>query len=1435
MAFVGLCGRYNPKPCRLVWASSFPNKVGSYPSQLLPSKRTVWWANAEAYFSFSPPVISPGDSFGLPFIGGLTALGLGVAQFDTWFTHSHYIICFAQTVNRLNLEYTLTAEDFLTFVDFAKIEEDRKAGKTIDEAFLQDRTDGTILLDFGTNKKLPNEYIFEVIAVADSKDTVSLPNQLRILCPRAVDKSHVPSDPQKPYPQEGERVKFTLEYVGNTGKVKFTVSAKDEKGKDFKELGLIVSKSGGFFPVGRNQFTATITDESGRSSTCSFYVTIKNIKKTDKPYEIIDLSDVAHAEDLLFRDLFELDIPDEKQRFVKVMINRMGLEYRLDNARDRTVQVIDDSAIGDLSTPSYRDGTSKVIEVNVKKTKIDAATNSPRSLQIGDKVYISYVGIVKHYIRQRVDANWSVTAMGLPAPMAFAIPGSVKVASFRFYEWDMAQSKEDEEKGNKPLKLGAWRVVETFNTKPHVIGKTVGESSESDATGYYSGPVGDFGAGGPSGVTSFEYLPAIVTPDLLKQYTLNKLTLPTFSVNFDKSVGGDGYYHLNCGDPGYRNAEWYKRASGEDKYIDGILEHVFFNVHPRTMKKRDLDKWGIHRFMATEVEKDIKAKKPTGLPFMDDPELDDPENFTDPTKNPPKEPIGVLTLGNPTTGARETLNSSNCLFQPILPVSRYGSGNVSVDAATGGGILLGTIGGFGDVIAVFNFGSNIITEKFDKGTRILVERAFTYRQRGSYIAIQGVAGAVGINAITCIQDPSKTFSFAFHVTKDNFITCNDFMSGYLYRGMRSLDYRPDIGVKKAADENIPKPSEFEPLVGPTGMLGDYSGIQPGRLITTSAFIKVERFFFYTTKEASEFPKISADKIKKLEKAAIVKDGDVLTINLASGYYCRTEMTYSNTLSSPTPLIFVGRIGGEISVEIDGLSFNAGKGQKIIIDHRWANVDQIDFISTAVPYVKVESITCINIDDEYATDFLEGEETADTTRKENTLVTDRPILFKSDIISVGEDKTSGLFLFFNDAQQGISCVWSRNFGQSWVYHFGIIEKMDGESVRDPFVISHPKENCCFVFYRLLSKLMCKRVDLSLFSDKDSFLIEQTEKIVTVPESSKDPIIEKAGLYTNQGKDLRRRNTSYIVAGDLTDENFLKLLEKRKMKIDRNNERTGTTETTETTLSTQPLTIGGATVFANQDISTPCYSGYRKDNGEMRMFFLGEVDEKAGGGNQLQCHFSTDNGASWFNLWEYQTYQRNRVKVDEKEHTIFIDRTITDLSKVPESRKGTDPKEGSQKYEFGLNIHKTLDENKEVVVNEVFGPYVLYQSKFENVLIFYIIEGCLLCKRVNDAAFSLPFGELKSKIEDTKSEFIDGFLYEGALEDQLDKYITFQYRAGLKNFNEEREIEQLRICACELPNGNVRVFYKLKKSSQLKAAIFNGSIWMVEEMFHTPEED
>lgn len=1275
--FSGLCGRRTITRCRLVWENGFKNRVGVYPSDLLPSQRTTWHATSNATFTFTPPLVGPGDNFGLPILGVLGAFNFAPPQFDTFTPQSHFIIMFAQVANRIDAVHIVTQAEIESM-----------------------NADGVAQINVG-------EFVLEAIAATEIDKVV-------------------------------------------------TQAAKDQQ-----------------------------------------VITADDLAEMERTIETKD--------DKLFRKLFNVTVPGN--RLVGIKKNVLAIEYRLDNAGTKVSSAFGLSGTGEINTPSYNDGSSQVLLVNLKKL---ASQSTSKDIKAGDKIYLSYIAVKEHYIRQSVEIAWQMQAIANP-PDCFGFPVRIKVANYRFFTWN---SKVNDPK----TKLSGWRVVETFNL-PVSFTCPIGTVT--------SAKVGDLIIGNQSGdaVIPVEFLPGDVSFADLEAFQSNPATRQNYSVNLDGFIGSVRY-HTNSGIPtnpnAYRNSSWWGR--NKVKYYQSAQEaseHVLFNVHGKSMYKRDVDKFGINRFMAQEIEVDIKAGSNTFFPFMDD-----------------------ASINNPTNPCKEYLSSSNTLFKPVLPVGIYTIANAEIDCGVGGAIQLGYTGNPDNVIAAMNFNSNFISERFDVGTKILVERHYTFGQIGKrFVALQGAAA--GSTSLSCIMDPSQNYNFIVHINDDGYLCINKCVVGYLNRGMRNLAFKPIEYDKALLSDSNPDPGKYQKLLGYNQILGDAPGFTPGLTVSISEFADPSGFLHKTTRLDNSTSNSNTSQI------SFSKQDNRIVIPVGTGYYGELSVTYTYT-GNEFDILVLFKDGNNIESSIDTVSIaNTNGAQNTLrIPHSWLKGSSVELVGSKLNDVAIDNIELRQLNPEQVADYLETHSFGQNPTVQRGIK--NGVFIETDIISIAEDSKSRLFIFFNDKLAGVSCVQSDNFGQSWYFQYGIVQPIKDNAATNPFVISSFENNSCFIFYSFLNKVMCKKISLNDFNFADAFVIENFENHILITTGSM-PVESKSKL-TNGGQNIRHKTISYMAIGDKTDTAFGELFGKDYASgTDEPNEIRQIVQVDDTvkvrSVRKAPIGIGANTVITNRDIDNIFFSAYRTNTGTLRLWFIGPNADS--GKNLLQCHFSQDDGISWQDAFEHTEHKSTRIRFDTAKKSQFIDRSATSAS----TAKGNDPLTSNEGYAFGVNILGTTDAS-------IDAPYAFYQSSSTKVMLFFVYKDCLLCKHFDESifqeaqTFSTSNGNkggmqyLKEILENqTVSFFIDGAIsnilpeISGFVDAENNVVengkIVFHHRppttASSENkntlyskFDDSRAVAVQRFCAIELPNGYVRVFYKHTGSKLLSAAIWNGNTWSVEDM-------
>jgi len=525
-------------------------------------------------------------------------------------------------------------------------------------------------------------------------------------------------------------------------------------------------------------------------------------------------------EDRIFRNLFEHQNeinPYSRLKWTEnwgIKPNVFGLEYRLDNGSEKSVSILDSAGIGDIDTGSYLDGSSKVLLIDLDK---HISTVHGEDDPEENVIYLTYVAIDKHYIRQRINASWQFFDGGLQDNVS--LPLSIKVVHYRFYEWKLEDGTE----------IAGWRAVESYFAKPNVT------AAIAEAV-----PVlGDFVAGPKVGLNTITYMPAKLDKEDLQEYinsgrtTFRGLLAPKYDFQYDNEAPGGLQYHLNTSNVGgeevdaYQKSDWWSRKKHRtfSQSFNPITEHVFFNIHPKALNKRDIDKWGIERSMALEIEKDIKQGKDTFFAFMDDKEVDQP------------------TI----RGIEEYLNSSNCKFEPIQPLQRYGLNNLTA-IADGIGSFQGSPRS--DLFSYHSFDSNIISERFEKNTKVLVEKFFAIGTgiHSNLITIEGSLAGPPL-ALSSLADPSKEFIMLAHVNNIDRLIYNRFLTGNITTSLLDLTYNPDSSFP---DYDVLVPNNFTPQYGYAGVLGENPGITPGVMVANSELTENDYKTYDKTDEGFDF-------------------------------------------------------------------------------------------------------------------------------------------------------------------------------------------------------------------------------------------------------------------------------------------------------------------------------------------------------------------------------------------------------------------------------------------------------------------------------------------------------------------------------------------------------------------------------------------------------
>jgi len=1175
------------------------------------------------------------------------------------------------------------------------------------------------------------------------------------------------------------------------------------------------------------------------------------------------------ADDRAFRKFTQINVDDSfpgQDRFIDVVPNTRAAEYRLDNATSKSKSILRALGGRGLLGPSYRDGTSTKIKVDFNLVVAEEDTILPdfvdappegslmyggRQPAAGDTLYISFVSISDHYLRQDVEVSHQASAIDVP-PICAMYPQNLVVTNYRFFTWTMKdRTAEDSE---QTVQVSGWRAVDAYNARPNtlaVVGSATGEGWLVDV------PMN----GGEVGIRIQKYMSAYQDVNDLDAFIsdreANEQTLTFYCVDSIDGLDPNRFlrgsaFHQNTGmhgfDPlAYKESNWYSSFLPTRNYED-VVEHVYFNVHERALLKRDVDKWAFESDFANAMMTTIASGQPSGVPFMD--------NFNQ---------------DEPTTPCFEMLDATNVRFMPLEQEILYTSANAFSTCCVGGSFRLGGLGN-DDIVSVVQFHSHPISEVFGKGTKILVERSALGGNNGThgpvYLAVEGVSETECISAIT---DPSGNFIFAFYANDEGYISFKRFQVGLAMIHLNKTIYRPDQDTYPIEGNQNPNPSQFSRYMGYGSMLGEDPGITPGRII-----------YVYDETTPSDMIKLSTDpdyirSRYEYPDAAVIEEmsftlTDKLYFSSGGGYVHNIEIIYELPSSDYVPsseeqsaiqsVMLVAKSGGNVIGTMDMLHipYTTDKAKTLRMYHPFLRADAFELVGDLINESSgliIHGMNVTKLSDSAVNDFL-GDSPGDTGSADISSWLGGGVFFSSNYMSVAENDKSVLYVFFDDTAGSISCAISETFGNGWGYYQGVVPRIEDHNCTNVFAATKYEKKMVYVFYLFMNKILCKPIPTPLLEKMDRQKLTQNHV---------------------DGQILRDKHPSYLVVGDTTDESFMDVFTEKE-DVSYEDPDSGATETLEarTLKEDAMIRMGQSSLIRDIDPTDHYFSAYVNNRGQIRLFFMGDMDPSTNVGysRMLQCYTSYDDGKSWYDLWEWIENGDTRLRVDPVTNKTWLDDTYVptsaeDVPQTIEDKSALYPGTKQTYFQYGINVHwSRLEEHKiegeggvisESRVMEIAAPYAFYQPFTDKVFLFYIYENLLLCKIFDDSLFDsmaenrpwqnqsaepTPGGMtgLKYVLErTTKADFIDGDLsgtvknefqgYDVVLGqeitgEEIDGNIVFPYIHEHTNFDSNRSVVWQRICACTLPNGNVRVFYKNRGSSKMRAALWNGSMWMQEDL-------
>lgn len=1319
----------------LVWADKYKTHIGYYPPECLPSSSTEYFS----YFAWSQstnPYLNTvglgGSPLGTTVISGIFPLGLPTGQILKWDTKHKHI--FAQCELRINEPVIITQEmidkNEITMPDYiyemaAATEEQIEIPPVINQ--------------------LP-DYIFNVSKYEEYETTTI---QATLLFETAV---HWSLTDKNAHIHQGSR-----------GEKAGPIAAIDDSGL----IAIIPQRI-----LIDTELTISATNSSGSDEKT---IKINIVEGNDDPkIQIISPSEIMdkdRAEILLWNRITANRTNISNNLFSGIVINKAGIYYRLDNGESKALGSVGQMALMPVYTPWYNDSSSR------KFTLLSDISD----FEVGDILYVTYYAVKEHYLRQIVNISWFAIDAGYLGFVGYAT--SITAANFRFYQWKIPGTENETDNPNTTeTEIEGWRCVETFNVNP-AFSAIICENLLLPNFAF-------FGNGGADANTSIYYLPT-ETPFYQVLQIINdpNYPFPYFKISADASSDGH-FYEINKTFP-YQGLPlekientWLYQYFNEypDFRYSLAIKHLVYNMHPDALVKRDIDKVALPISLSDALSEAINNGEKTEFPFYDIPTgLDKWKNIS------------------------KMLDSSNYKIESIDSVPK----TISTANAFSITSPLGIFPGIGTGYLYGEFRSNLIQETFKKGTRILVE-GNVLGTRGSVLLSVKCKGG-GTDFVSCTQDMRFNNIFVYSINNDNFLMSRKLKYSLIESDLKNVVFKPDDGgINYNTIKNSTTIDDF-PVVGFSGLLGDSPGIFPGKVIS---------FYKYSINKAFKeyyYGKAITNIDAKKEVGTAFHDSGIL-IQLGELVYTgriKAKITLTATIKFNAPIddkeirnkyitkeipelinrsfqngegLMLFLNGSKIESAIDSIPIGSPaldsyktsqtidnktqltinisqsinhdnyywlKGDSIKIslpffDELSSAIKEIDSSSSTDKSISISSISIIGIKSEYAKDFLSGKNNLKKNEEDKTVEWEGNNFIETDCATSCISDKGHIYLFFDDKNNGISCIHSPDDGVKWELQYGIKAPIDDYPIKYPFSIRSSASNRLFLFMTIKKALYMMAIDLYDLSYNDKFDIQD------------DP--------ANFIGKIRNANL-YLVAGNNDSENIA--------FIQKNN-----------------LKMGSTTIFTNTPFNTMFYSAYQNAHGALKVFFL---DDRG----KVQCHYSTDGGITWADLWVCMAEGNDGLIKNIKEN----------FGKTQSS------------FPYGIYFHKSSDET------QIESPYFFHSPRTDRTYAFFVYKNCLLCKIIFDpincqyVSGRNNYENFSKSIEESKSHFIDGDASQ--IKSELDQAIVMIPQSAIDRFSPDRAVASHRMCAVETKNGQVKIFYKLSDGG-IRSAWYDGHTWTIDDM-------
>jgi hypothetical protein len=547
--------------------------------------------------------------------------------------------------------------------------------------------------------------------------------------------------------------------------------------------------------------------------------------------------------------------------------------------------------------------------------------------------------------------------------------------------------------------------------------------------------------------------------------------------------------------PGYTNGELTDLSSA-NAVLRGFVFDVSDHVNAVCF---DSEKFGYQRELAAAIQ---QVSKP------------DPD---DPTKGVGFPNLDLITNG---LSQRTRYDLSSAVFEPIR-----------MSSIEGGAYFIRDCNKFfvdRTIQADMFIRTPFFFERFGDDARVYVERFSPQLplSRDGGIWVFSSPAAFG-QRMTVDEHPYNKLSYLVF-NKDNAdgestLRYFEFEDSILRSQLQRTDLDPSSAerIHEAANLDDLEQSDIN-VIGYDLLLGNQPGYSGGREISTDAGrIALGKM---TPAEAYSKSRLLFTQSDGATSVTVSGLGGAKTKSIVLKYRIKREF-----LDSPERLFSIIFPNEELVIDNIALpwvgQFSADRVETLVIDTRNYSDEVFRLSGSILQFVDFETIEAVTINDE-------AYEVAKVISSISSTCFDRSgnwYVFYEDERAVEGDFGDQPGEVDEGGSKEISCLISPDEGETWLDYKGVVQGVDSDDIKTPFVVVDQKANVIHLFFILNDALMHKEINPKLFDASDAF--KAYKRPITFNATS-DPLVGIAH-FTEAGQKMRQ-TPLHVVIGNVSGE-------------------------------------------------------------------------------------------------------------------------------------------------------------------------------------------------------------------------------------------------------------------------------------------------------------